>query len=77
MDSDRFNQLRSNRANWVHGTHWILEDHRNISTSDIAEITFFHLEEVIPLEERLTGDVDALTALKPKDCSTGDGLARP
>ena len=68
-------ELLADRVHRVQRRHRILEDHRDVVASQVAQLAAAHLEEVVALEEGLAARDRASLVVQPHDREARDALA--
>ncbi len=58
--ADRLLDLMTDGEHWVERGHRVLEDHGDLATADLAQLTVLEREQIAALEERLAADDTAL-----------------
>src|SRR4030042_497533 len=56
VGQNHIHQLFFNRKHRIEKSHWILEDHCNLSPPDLFHLFFGFIEKILPLKKNLSGD---------------------
>ena len=77
MGAQRLFDLASDVQQRIERTHWVLIDHRDVATADLAQATVVNLGEVLAIEQHFAAqDTEWRTREQTQHREHGQGLAR-
>ncbi len=75
VDAQHLAHLLTHLHQWVHGAHGLLENHADLPAVDLAQSAAGGVEQVVPVQQDIAGQVALLAGQQTGDAHGGNGFA--